>query len=113
MRQDIISQVRKAEENAERTLQETHAEVDQILRDARRQAAERRQEILSQARQEAKQRFEQGAKALEPEVAAIHQQSEGAISSDTQQARAQFDAAVEVVVNRFRERFVHKQFGNG
>jgi vacuolar-type H+-ATPase subunit H len=108
MKQDIISQVRKAEENAERTLQETHAEVDQILRDARRQATERRQEILSQAKQKAKQRFEQGAKALEPEVAAIHNQSEGAISSDTQQARAQFDAAVEVVVNRF-----HEQFGNG
>lgn len=108
MKQDIISQVRKAEENAERTLQATHAEVDQILRDARRQATERRQETLRQARQEAKQRFEHGAKALDPEVAAIQQQSEGAISADTQQAHMHLDTVVEVVVNRF-----HEQFGNG
>jgi len=108
MKKDIIAQVREAEDRAERTLHKAQTDTDTIVRDARRQAVERRQKILEHARQEAKQRFESGAKAIEPDIAKIHQQSEGEMTSDTQHANEQFEAAVEFVVNRF-----HEQFGNG
>ncbi len=108
MKHDIISQVREAEEKAERIVQETHAEADLIVRDARRQAAEQRQEILNHAKHTAKERFERGAQAIEPDVAAIHQLAKDDIAIDTNRAATQRDAAVEHVVTRF-----HQQFGNG
>jgi len=108
MKHDIISQVREAEEKAECIVQEAHTEADQILRDARRQAADQRQEILTHAKNDAKNRFERGAKAVEPEITTIHQQSEDDIAADTQRAGTQLDAAIEHVVTRF-----HEQFGNG
>ncbi len=108
MKHDIISQVREAEEKADRIVQEAHSEADQILRDARRQAADQRQEILTHAKGEAKDRFEHGAKAVEPEIATIHQQAEDDIAVDTQRAGTQLDAAIEHIVSRF-----HEQFGNG
>lgn len=110
MKHDIISQVREAEEKAERIVQDAHSEADQILHDARRQAADQRQEILTHAKNDAKDRFERGAKAVEPEIVTIHQQSEGDIAADTLHAGTQLDAAVEHVVARFREQFEREQF---
>ena len=118
MKHDIISQVREAEEKAERIVQEAYAEADQIVRDARRHAAEERQKILNHAKHDARDRFERGVKTIEPRISAIHQQAKSDIAVDTSRADTQREAAIEFVVSRFREKFErenfeHEQFGNG
>jgi vacuolar-type H+-ATPase subunit H len=106
MKQALITQVRATEENAERLVQEAHAEADRILRDARRRAADQRQMLLERAKHHAKERFEQGAQAVEPDLAAIRQQAADDIAAAARQADARQAAAVEDVVTRF-----HQQFG--
>lgn len=105
MKHDIISQVRDAEDRAEQVIQQAHAEADQMVRAARREAADIQQNLLEQAKDEANAHFEREAAAIEPEIAAIRDQSAADIAADTDQAGTRLDAAVETVVTRFFEHF--------
>jgi vacuolar-type H+-ATPase subunit H len=108
MKEDIIKRVREVENRAEQKIQEAQAEAGEIVREARRQAIEQRQNILEHAKQHAKESFAAGAKDIEPEVAEIHQHAEQNITNEAESARKQIASVVDFVVTTF-----HQQFGNG
>jgi vacuolar-type H+-ATPase subunit H len=103
MKDDIIRQVREAEVRAEQKVQEAKTHADQVLRDARHQVVERREEILKNAKTQASSLFEAGAKGVEPEVARTKDSFQDDIANDTQCARKNIDAVIESVVTTFHE----------
>lgn len=105
MKDDIIRQVREAEIQAEQKAQEAKTHAEQILRDARHQAVELREEILEKAKMQARSLFETGAKGVEPEVERTKHTFQDDIANDTECARKNIEAVIESVVTTFHEQF--------
>ncbi len=104
MKEDVIRQVKDAENRAEEKTHEAQAQVDKVIRDARHRAVELRLEILETARAKAKEIIEKGAKNFEPELEKVHQTFQNDITEDSERAQKNIDAVVDFVVTKFRER---------
>ena len=104
MKEDIIRQIKTAEEQAEAKLNEARTQADKIIHDARHQAVELRMELIESARNEAKKVFEQGVKGFEPELEHVRQTFKEEIAQDSAQAQKTFDDVVDFVVKKFSER---------
>ena len=103
MKEDIIRQVKAAEDQAEAKIQKAKAQADKIVHDARHQAVESRMEVVEAARGKAEQMFEQGVKDFEPELENVRQRFENEITEDSAKAQQTFDQVVEFVVTKFQE----------
>jgi vacuolar-type H+-ATPase subunit H len=58
MQEDVIRQVKTAEDQAEEKIRQAKAQAEKILHDARHQAVEVRMEIVEKARHKAKQLYD-------------------------------------------------------
>lgn len=104
MREDVIRQVKAAEDQADEKIREGRAKADKITHDARHAAVEWRLEIVEAARTKAKELFETGVKDFEPELENVRQTFQEEIAKDTAQTQKVFDEVVAFVVKKFRER---------
>jgi vacuolar-type H+-ATPase subunit H len=104
MKEDIIRQVKEAENRAEEFMQAAQVQADKILQDARHQAVEQRLKMLEDARTKAKALFETDMQAFEPELETVRQTFKAEIAKDSAQAQKRVDGVVDFVVAKFRER---------
>ncbi len=104
MKEDIVRQVKAAEDQAEEIIQGAQSKSEKIIYDARHEAVELRLEIVEAARSKAKDLFETGVKEFEPELEKVRQRFKEEIAKDTEQAQKAFDDVVAFVVTKFRER---------
>ena len=104
MKEDVIRQVKEAENRAEEKIHEAQAQADKVIRDARHQAVELRLEILEVARTKAKEIIETGTKGFEPELGKAHQTFKDDIAKDSKEAKQKIDEVVNFVVAKFEER---------
>ncbi len=104
MKEEIIQQVKAAEDRAEQHKREAQEEAEKILHNARHQAVELRMEIVEAARNKTKQLFEQGVKNFEIELDAVRQRFDNEIAGDKAHAQQMFESVVEFVVTTFQER---------
>ena len=104
MKEDVIRQVKAAEDQAEEKIRQAHIQAEKILHDARHQAVELRADITDAARDNAKQLFEQGTTGFEPELENVRKLFQHEIAEDSAKAQITFEAVVEDVVAKFQER---------
>jgi vacuolar-type H+-ATPase subunit H len=104
MNEEVICQIKDAENRAEQTVQQAQTEADAIIREARHKVVEDRQSILEAARQKAKTIFESGAQELEPDLDAVRHTFQEAIDRETDQAQQKLDEVIKFVVAQFKER---------
>lgn len=108
MKEDVIRQVKHAEDQAEEKIRDAQARAEKVLLDARHEAVELRMEIVESAREKAKTQFEEGLKNFEPELANIRQQYQDSIAEDREKAGKKFEKVVEFVLTRFHEKLEAK-----
>ena len=104
MKEDVIRQVKDAEDQAEERIRDARTRAEKILQDARHEAVETRMEIVEAARKKAKKDFEGGLKGFELELARSRQQYLDSIDRDRKKAEREFDRVVEFVLSRFHEK---------
>ena len=103
MKEDIIRQVKSAEDLAEKKIRETEVQADNILHDARHQAVEYRMERLEAARAEAKELFEAGVKDFETELEKVCQSFEEEMAQDAKKAQKAIESVIKFVAAQFKE----------
>ena len=104
MKEDVIRQVKEAENRAEEETRQAQVQAEKIIHDARHQAVELRLENIEAARTKAKEVIEKGAKDFEPELEKVHQTFKDKMVKDSEQAQQKIDAVVDFVVAKFEER---------
>ena len=103
MKEDVIRQVKNAEDQAEEKIRDARTRAEKILQDARHQAVESRMEVVEAARTKSKSAFESGLKNFEPELSTLRQQYRDSIAEDRKRAEKEFENVVEFVLTRFHE----------
>ena len=103
MKEDIIRQVKAAEDLAEKKIREAEAQVEQILHDARHQVVEHRLKRVEAARVEAKTLFEAGVKDFETELEKVRQSFEEETAQDTKKAQKAIERVIKFVALQFQD----------
>ncbi|MCP4399578.1 MAG: hypothetical protein GY801_20035 [bacterium] len=106
MKEDVIRQVKNAEDQAEEKIRDAQSRAEKVLLNARHEAVESRMEIVGAARAKSKKFFEEGLEGFEPELAKIRQQYQDSIAKDREKADKEFEKVVEFVLTSF-----HKKLG--
>ena len=104
MKEDVIRQVKNAEDQAEEKIRDAQARAENVLHDARHQAVELRMEIVEAARTKSKTLFETGMKDFEPTLTNVRRQFQADIAEDRKKADKEFGHVVEFVLTRFHEK---------
>ena len=104
MKDDVIRQVKAAEDQAEEKIQQARIQAGNILHDARHQAVTLQTGIVDAARDRAKQLFEQEAAHFGSELENVRQQFQREIAKDSARAQTAFEGVVETVVANFQDR---------
>ena len=104
MNDDIIRQIKAAEDQAYQKIQDARAQAEALLHAARHQAVEDHAEIVDMAHKNARTHFEQGVKAFESAVENVRQQFQKEIALDVARSTERFEQVVTSVACQFQQR---------